>query len=98
MQAVSDDDEVARAVLARRDDTVPHPPLAQWTPELDTLAQILDRLGNLIGAVMAVAGNSPPRVTPALRPHTAFDRQRLEIRMTTHRRLVAQLLPDQHDT
>lgn len=95
VQAVTDDEEWAEQVLslpqrAQR----PRVDMADWSPELERLTDLYDRLGELIRAVVAGAGAKPKRVAPAPRPTTALDRMRARKRRATHDRLVSVLLPD----
>ncbi|MBF9135328.1 hypothetical protein I0C86_41495 [Plantactinospora sp. S1510] len=94
MQALTDDDEWAEQVLrlpqAERRPTVP---MAEWSPEVERLTDLLDRVGDLIRAVVASAGAKPKRMQPAPRPTTALDRARARRRRATHNRLVNVLLP-----
>lgn len=68
--------------------------MEDWSPEREALADILDRLGNLVQAVIAAAGAKPPRVAPAPRPDTAVTRLRSQRRVERHHALVARVLPD----
>ncbi|HEY9369597.1 hypothetical protein [Streptomyces sp.] len=69
------------------------PPLTEWTPEVQALAMVVDRLAEVANAVVAGAGGKPSRARPYPRPVTAFDRARAKrIREATDD-MVAQLFP-----
>lgn len=90
--AVAQDDELAAQVgdLPKGSDT---PPLTEWTPEVQALAMVVDRLAEVANAVVASAGQRTSRVRPYPRPVTAFDRARTKrIREATDD-MVAQLFP-----
>lgn len=96
VQAITDDEEWAEAVLnnpAPDSDTPASVRLADWSPELEMLTNLYDRLGELIRVVAMTAGSRPKRVPPAPRPRTALDRVRARRRNATHNRLVSIMLP-----
>lgn len=69
----------------------PTPPLEDWSPEVNELVKLGDRLSELIAAVIASAGQRPPKVYPARRPQTAYTRLEDEARATRHDDLVAEV-------
>jgi hypothetical protein len=89
LSAMADDDELA----ARLPETKPGPPpLESWTPEVDKLTLIADRLGELITAVhntVAKRRAKPPRPLP--RPQTARDRLKRQRGRAKHDHVKAQL-------
>ena len=50
------------------------PRLSEYTAEVARLDVLADRLGELISVVVQVVGGKAPRIKPAPRPETAFDR------------------------
>jgi hypothetical protein len=50
--------------------------MRDWSMELEMLSLLADRLGEVIKAVVAVAGGKPPRIPPMPRPKTASDELR----------------------
>lgn len=67
--------------------------MSEYSPEFEMLANLYDRLGDLIQATIAAQGGKPPKVKPYPRPSTALDRVRERRRYDKHRRLVARVLP-----
>lgn len=76
---------------AADDDGDGAPPLATWSPEVQYLAAVFDRLGELIAATIAAANGKPPKVRPLPRPRTAFDRARARRALSRHESLVAEM-------
>lgn len=74
-------------------DAKPQRRLAEYSPVVEALLTIQDRLGELLRVAVASGGVKPPNVPPAVRPTTAIDRIRAEQRKTRHLYLVEQLLP-----
>lgn len=70
--AMADDDELAELMEGSPVSERP-PPLTEWTPEVDALAKVADRLGALVETVTAALGGTA-KVPPLLRPETARDR------------------------
>lgn len=93
--AIAEDDEYAELILGEtdEDDDAPgSPPLVMWTPEVQYLAAVVDRLGEVIQAVIATApGGKPPKIKPLPRPRTAFDRARARRARARHENLVAEM-------
>ncbi|HEX8632244.1 MAG TPA: hypothetical protein VF755_29145 [Catenuloplanes sp.] len=91
-EALADDEQLAEQLL----DRPPGPgrvPMSEFSPELEMLTNVFDRLGELIQAVTAAAGGKPPKVRPHPRPRTAMDRVRQRRSMAKHRTVVARMLP-----
>lgn len=74
-QAVLLDEEYAE-VVAGLPQGKPEMPIHQWTPELEAMAAIVDRLAEVANAVIASAGGKPGRVERYPRPVTAIDKAR----------------------
>lgn len=87
--AMADDDELA----ARLPEPKPGPPPLQgWSPEVDKLTLIADRLGELITAVHNTVAKKPRRAPrPLPRPQTARDRIKQHRRRAKHDHIKAQL-------
>jgi hypothetical protein len=65
------------------------PSIATWSPQVNLLAVIADRLAALIQSNSA----NPRTVVPYARPKTAFDRLDREEMDAVHKRLTAALIP-----
>lgn len=72
-EAMANDDELA-ASFADVPVKDSGPRLSEYTPEVARLDVLVDRLSELIGVVIQVAGGRAPRVRPAKRPETALSR------------------------
>ncbi|HEY9374538.1 hypothetical protein [Streptomyces sp.] len=90
--AVAQDDELA-AELGDPPKFSHIPPLTEWTPEVQALAAVVDRLAEVANAVVAAAGGNPSRVRPWPRPVTAFDRARTKRHREAADDMVTQLFP-----
>jgi hypothetical protein len=94
VEALTSDEQWAAAVL---DNPPPDGPptrrMADWTPELEMLTNLYDRVGELIQVTVATAGGKPRKVQPAPRPTTALERARRHRREAKHRSLVSRVLP-----
>lgn len=66
------------------------PPVGQWTPELDMLATVVDRLSEMIMATYAASPRKfkSPKLRPTRRPETAVDRARRRAKQEKHRRVT----------
>ena len=93
VEAVTSDEEWAETVLKHPQPPAPARVMSQWSPELEMLTNVYDRLGELIQVVAASHGGKPRRVPAAPRPVTALDRVRRRRARQQHLRLVAQVLP-----
>jgi hypothetical protein len=92
VEAQADDEELAQ-FLVRRGSTESERRrrLSEWSPELEALAQAVDRLGELAAILIKANGGNPSPVQPFPRPHTAMDRFRARARFERHRSLVERL-------
>lgn len=89
--AMADDEELA-ASFPDPEPGPAAPPLQTWTPEVDKLTLIADRLGELVTAVHNTVAKKPARPPrPLPRPQTARDRLRRQQRRSKHDALTAQL-------
>jgi hypothetical protein len=92
VEALSDDEEYATAALASGGQSNSAPRMSTWSPVVDMLAVVNDRLG-LIAALQAAANGGRQTLPPVPRPSTAFDRVRHVVAREKHRALVAKVLP-----
>lgn len=65
------------------------PPLTTWTPEVNMLASVIDRLSTLI----EIQKSKPGQVVQYPRPQTALDKVRFRRAQQKHEAIVAQVLP-----
>lgn len=72
-EAMANDDDLAD-MMADQPQTVAGPRVSEYTPEVARLDLLLDRVSELIGVSIQVAGGKAPRLRPAKRPETAFSR------------------------
>ncbi len=96
MEAVADDEEVAEQMLRRRDsgeDKQPRRRLSDWSPTVEILTTIVDRIGELTQVAAALGGARPSKLPRGPYPVTAFDRVRNRRRVDNHRSLVSRVLP-----
>jgi hypothetical protein len=96
VEAQAADEQFAEAVLAMPPASVPTTPRwSEWTPERQALADIVDRLGDVVTAVLRAGGaKHVPSIPRYPRPVTAADRLRDKRRIEQHYRIVAMVLPD----
>lgn len=88
MAALADDDEL----VENSPEPKPQPPkLTEFSAET---AAIVDRLGDVISAVIAAGGGEPPAIPPYPRPVTAAERAKKRNRWRAHDALVARVLPN----
>jgi hypothetical protein len=90
--ALAEDDDLAMNSPEPKART---PRLTEYSPET---AAIVDRLGDVISAVIAAAGGTPPKIPPYPRPETAADRVRARRRMERHYDTVRRVLPHKRHT
>jgi hypothetical protein len=103
--AVAQDDELAEAALnAAPEGTRVRlgsraVPMTEWSPEVEALSTVVDRLAEVINAVVVnhpSGKGKPTRANPYPRPVTAVDRARARRRRQAAADLEAQLFPDLH--
>lgn len=100
MQAISDDEEFAEHVLNqpesdRKGDR--RPKISEWDLYAEKLTDVVDRLGEVMQAVVASAGGKPPKVRPQPRPRTAVDKLREKRRYEHHKKVVSRVLIQRPD-
>lgn len=95
-QAMATDDKLAEQIVQVSDSagrtgswTRTH---REYTPEVEMLSAVFDRLGELIRAVAATRGSNSKPATPAPRPVSAIERARRRATAEKHRRLAARLI------
>lgn len=99
VEAMTQDDAFAEAIGPQpRKAGKPARRMADWSPTVEMLSAILDRLGELTQAVAALGGAKPSKFTRAPRPVTALDRVSHRRRVATHNDLVSRLLPGRRPT
>jgi hypothetical protein len=89
MAEVAQDDDLAADLLANGDLPEPGPPpLTDFSPEVRVMADIADRLAQVVQAIGAAAGASWPVTPPYPRPKTALDRAKANRSRQRHQRLM----------
>jgi len=92
--AVADDEELAEQLAEQGTGAPSRPPLlAEFSPEVQVMAEVRDLLATLIGVQVARAGKKPQKVKPYPRPESALERVRRRQQYANHRTLVGRLLP-----
>lgn len=95
LAAIADDDELADQ---QSGEAAPRPPrLTEWSPEVQGIAVLADRVGELIRVMIAQGGRRPPKIPHYPRPVTASERAKQRRKLATHRELVARVLPHKRD-
>jgi hypothetical protein len=96
VEAVSQDEDLAREVAQR-----PEMPKAaamrmrDWSPELEAMATAIDRIGEVVQAVIASQGGKPPKIKPFPRPKTATDK--LNDPRQQHKKILSKVMITQPD-
>ncbi len=94
MQAMVEDEELAEQIADEPDSkTLPTRQMRDWTPVVELLSVIADRIAENTQVVAATAGAKPHRIEPMPRPGSALERVREHKRRTHHRKVVAMVLP-----
>lgn len=94
MEAVSNDDVVAEQILNREPpEDAPRRRMSEYSADVEMLSVLADRISELINLLAAVNGTQTGPLQHAPRPQTALERVRERRRVTTHRTLVARVLP-----
>lgn len=63
------------------------PRLSEWPPTVEYLAATIDRLGEVINAVLVSGGHKPRKIRPVPRPVTAATRVTNRRRQSKHDRV-----------
>ncbi len=92
---MADDDLFAQQVIDLDIPSTQTPRLmTEWTPEMEMLTNLYDRMGEQITVALAAAGvKNPAKVKPAPRPKTAMDRMRQKRRVDDAAFLRSKLIP-----
>lgn len=95
---MTEDEDLAERILDNPPaEAGPPVRMADWSPELEALYLTVDRLGEVVKAVVATIPKARlPQITPMPRPRTAVDKIRQRRRVVAHRALVARVLPGRH--
>lgn len=90
IEARLNDPAVAEQVLAaHQENTGPgRPPLTDFTPEVAMLANVFDRMGEMVAWLTVLAGQKAANPQPAPRPVTGVDRARRRLEDAQHQALV----------
>jgi hypothetical protein len=75
-QAVADDEEAAASMLDHVGERSSSTPLTEWTPEVQVLAVVANRLAEVINVLIKANGGKPGRTPTYPQPVTAIDRMR----------------------
>lgn len=95
VEAVSLDEEIAKLALDN-----PQPPgepvrMRDWSPLMEAMAVQIDRLGDVVQAIIAAQGGKPPKIKPFPRPKTAADKLRDPRRQ--HQKILSKVMIQQPD-
>ena len=94
--AVAQDEELATA-LAGEPSGRREVPFTEWSPETEALAAVVNRLSEVVNAIIAtIPGGKPRPVKPYPHPISAADKVRARRRREAALELEAQLFPDLH--
>lgn len=96
MEAFTDDEELAE-VLATRPEGKRRERLSDWSPEMEALVDMIDRLGIITSTLIAGFGGTPPRLRPYPRPITAMERARWRAQRARLERINDRLLGRDRD-
>lgn len=93
VEARVNDDEMAPSMLAavKKDTPDTGPRISEYTPLVERLDGVTDRLDHLTATVVAVMGGKPGRLRPATRPSTAITRAQKAQKDRRHDDLVAEV-------
>jgi hypothetical protein len=77
-------------------------PLREWSPEVDMLAGVFDRLGGVISSLYASRGiKNAPKFKPLKRPETAYERLMRRFseqeKQRIHESIIAAVLPNRSE-
>lgn len=92
--AVANDEEHVELILAAQEgqpDKKSGPPLAEWGSQNEQLASIYDALMSLVAITVKANGGNPGKTSPYMRPPTAFDDVRQEMRERSHRKVLSRV-------
>lgn len=95
-EGVANDDELVESLMAGRDEDAPTPPIrmAEFSPEVEALYGVVDRLGDVVSGLVGLGGKKPPKIAALRRPQTAWERIAHKRDVTRHESIVNRLLPN----
>jgi hypothetical protein len=93
VEAMAQDEKLAEALADRpKSDKAPTRRMSEWSPQVELLTAILNRLGEVAQAIAALGGAKPKKIPQAPYPVTALDRVRSRKRFQRHNSLAARVL------
>lgn len=92
-QALAQDEELAEKLANDPDSKPGPPPLTEFGPDVQVLAELRDLVASLIAVTIKAHGGKPSKVKPYPRPDTAIQRARRRARFRQHQSVVARVLP-----
>ncbi len=96
VEALANDEDLARQVTERErgqpEQKRPSRRMSEWSPDVELLSVIANRLGDVVQAIVVSAGGKPHKVPPMPHPVTAFDRVRRRRTVQRHRSLVDRVI------
>ena len=98
VEAQVDDEELAAVVLAQPAEQEDRPytrRMSEWSPEVEAMAAVVDRLSEVVGVLVVANGGKPPRFKPYIRPVTAVERMRVRQQRERHEAFVSRLIREQ---
>lgn len=90
------DDEMVEELLRHSPDAGKpsrHPRYSEFSPETEALADVTDRLGEVVRGLVGLGGKKPKPVKATPRPQTAFQRVKEAHDLARHDSVVARLTP-----
>jgi hypothetical protein len=99
VEAVSLDEELAQQMAQAPEDKREKAPavrMRDWSPLMEAMASQIDRLGDVVQAVIAAQGGRPPQIAPFPRPKTAWEKLRDDPRRE-HFRVLSKVAIQQED-
>lgn len=97
-EALSQDDELAQLAAEQPGQvgsTEHRPPLSEWSPEVDLLAQLLDVVQLMRAEAWSLAGQkNAPTYAPTPRPKTTAERAKDYIERSARQHLIEKLYPE----
>ena len=82
LETPDEDDDAGKAIR-----------LSDFSPEVEALYNVIDRLGDIVSGVVGLGGKRPPKIPTMRRPLTALKDIQFERRLAEHKALVARVLP-----
>lgn len=96
-EAMSQDDELVAMITAGRAPAAEASRairMAEFSPEVEALYGVTDRLGDVVSGLVGLGGRKPPRISPLPRPSTAWERFAHRQDLERHQALVRRVLPN----